>query len=523
VPERRSATRSNVNNRPAFETIQSDQRYNIAVGHRPALRPSPIFAVDFFHRLLVHWLAMAEKSLNEIPRELRPLLTKGNDALSRDNFDYAMDCFSQILAREPALFDVRKSLRRAQQGKAAAGGGSGFFKKMLNSAGSSPQVAKGQIALRTNPAEALAIAEQILNGDPNSSPGHRIIVDAAMTLQMPQTAALSLDILVRNSPKDKDLVIKFAESLAEIGDVKRAERVLQEILKLVPNDGDLNQALKNVSAKRTLSEGGYDKAATGQASYRDMLRNEKEAKELEQEKRVVKSENVTDRLIGEYEQRVRTETDNYKIMRSLAELYTQKKEFAKALMWYEKVKASDVGNDPTLDSGIAATKVKQFDYEIEKLDAALPEYAERVAQLNTDKLAFQVTECQARVEKYPTDLAIRFEMGVLYFQAGKIAEAIKEFQRATGNPHKRIAAMNYLAQCFAKRKIFDMAADTLQDAIKEKLVFDDEKKELVYNLGSVFENMGKKADAIEQYKTIYKVDSSYRDVEAKMDAYLSGQ
>jgi tetratricopeptide (TPR) repeat protein len=127
------------------------------------------------------------------------------------------------------------------------------------------------------------------------------------------------------------------------------------------------------------------------------------------------------------------------------------------------------------------------------------------------------------VEKYPTDLTFRFELGTLYFHAGKISEAQKEFQKAQGNPHKRIAAMNYLAQCFARRKIFDLAASTLEDALKEKLVFDDEKKELIYNLGTVLEDMGKKAEAIEQFKTIYKVDTSYRDVEAKVDAYYSGQ
>ena len=54
---------------------------------------------------------MAEKSLNELPRELRMLFTKGNDALQRDNFDYAIDLFNQILAKEPALFECRKVLR----------------------------------------------------------------------------------------------------------------------------------------------------------------------------------------------------------------------------------------------------------------------------------------------------------------------------------------------------------------------------------------------------------------------------
>src|SRR6188474_144445 len=109
---------------------------------------------------------MAEKSLNDLTREFRMLFTKGNDALQRENYDYAIDLFNQVLNKEPTLYDCRKALRTAQLRKAGARGG--FFKKMLNSASSSPMVAKGQMALRKDPVEALQIAEQILNHDPNS-------------------------------------------------------------------------------------------------------------------------------------------------------------------------------------------------------------------------------------------------------------------------------------------------------------------------------------------------------------------
>jgi tetratricopeptide (TPR) repeat protein len=465
---------------------------------------------------------MPEKSINDIPREVRPLFTKGNDALARENFDYAVDLFSQVLARDPAIFEVRKALRRAQQGKANAGS-SGFFKKMLSSAGSSPQIAKAQMALRSNPTEALAIAEQVLNSDANSPSAHKIVVEAATALDMPQTAVMSLDILHRLHPRDKAISIQFANFLADIGEVKRGENILVELREALPNDPEVSQALKNVSAKRTLKEGGYNKLESGEGSYRDILRNEAEAVELEQEKRVQKTEDVTLRLIGEYEARLKADPNNLKLVRQLAELYTQKKQFDKSLEYYDRLKASDMGADAALDRAIGETTARRLDHQIEQLDPTAPDHAERAAQLSAEKQAFQLAECQKRVEKYPTDLAFRFELGVLYFQAGKISEAQKEFQRAQGNPHKRIAAMSYLAQCFAKRKIFDLAASTLEDAIKEKLVFDDEKKELIYNLGAVLESMGKKSEAIEQFKTIYKVDTSYRDVEAKVDAFYSGQ
>ena len=68
-----------------------------------------------------------------------------------------------------------------------------------------------------------------------------------------------------------------------------------------------------------------------------------------------------------------------------------------------------------------------------------------------------------------------------------------------------------------------MAARKLQEALKEKPGFDDEKKELIYMLGSVLEKMGKKEEAIDQFKQIYENDMGYKDVAAKVDAYYSGQ
>jgi len=463
---------------------------------------------------------MSEKTLNDIPRDVRVLVTKGNDALARDNFDYAIDLFCQVLAREPGLVECRRALRAAQHHKSAGGG---FFKKAWSSASSSPLVAKAQLALRKDPAEAMAVAEQVLNNDPSNSLAHRIIISAATTMELPQTAVMSLDIIHQHSPKDKKLAIELANALAEAGDVRRAERILVDLSRSAPNDAELSQALKDLSAKRTMGEGGYQKIAGGEGSYRDILKDEKKAVALEQEARVQKTEDVAERLIQEYESRLKTEPTNLKLVRSLAELYTQKKQFDRALKLYDLVKSSEMGNDPSLERAIAQTAVRRFDHLIEQLNPGASDYAEELARLQAEKTTYQLTECQKRVEKYPTDLGIRFEMGALYFQAGKISEAIREFQKAQDNPNKRVAAMGYLAQCFAKRKMYDLAAETLQNAIKEKTLFDEEKKELTYQLGCVLESMGQKEPAIEQFKLIYKADIGYKDVAAKVDAYYDSQ
>jgi len=465
---------------------------------------------------------MAEKDLNEISRDARALFARGSQALAQENLDYAITLLNQALETEPGFFHCRKALRDAQFRK-AGDAGRGFFKKMLSGTGNSPQIMKAKMALAKNPAEAMAIAEQVLNADPNSSAAHRIIVDAGNALDLPRTVVMSYETLAKNSPKDKALAIEYAHAVSAIGEGSRAERILMDLMREMPGDGDLRTALKDLSARKTMDEGGYGALADGSGSYRDILKNKNEAVSLEQEKRVQKSEDVAERLIGEYETRLPSEPNNFKLVRSLAELYTQKKQFDRALELYDRVKNSDLGNDPSLDQAIANTVVRRFDFQLEQLNPFEPDQAAQVEQLKAEKIAFQVADCQKRVEKYPTDLAIRYEMGVFYFQAGKIGEAIAEFQKAQGNPLKRLLAMNYLAQCFAKRKMFDLAARTLQSAIKEKLVFDDEKKDLIYNLGCVFEGMGKKEEAVEQFKQIYETDISYKDVAAKVDAFYAAQ
>jgi tetratricopeptide (TPR) repeat protein len=466
---------------------------------------------------------MAEKTINQISPDLRRMHTKAVEAAERQNDDYALALFCQVLEKEPGLFECRRALRAVQARKSGAAG-KGFFKKMMSGAGSSPQIAKAKLALNKNPTEALAIAEQVLNGDANNSMAHRLIVDAATALELPQTAVLSLETMVKNSPEDKALVVEFANLVAATGgNAGVAEKFLDALIRALPYDPELLQAQKNLSAHKTMDEGGYGALADGTGSYRDILRNKEEAVSLEQEKRVQKTEDVALRLIDEYETRLQTEPDNLKLLRSLAELYTQKNQFPRALALYERIKTSGLASDATLDRAVAETTLRQFDFQIAQLNPFAEGAAEKTAAIAAEKFNFQLADCLKRVERYPTDLAIKFELGQLYFQAGKIGEAIAEFQKAQANPNKRLASMSLLAQCFAKRGMHDSAVRTLQNAIKEKPAFDEEKKDLIYQLGCVFEKMGKQAEAIEQFLIIYESDVTYRDVGAKVDAHYAGQ
>src|SRR5258705_1275069 len=408
---------------------------------------------------------MLEKTATEIGREWRELYQKGTMALQRQNFEYAIAIFNEVLGREPGFFECRQALRVAQFKE--SGGKTSIFKKIVGGASSSPLLAKAQMSLRKNPLEAIQTAEQILNSDPASSAAHKILAEAAMDAGLPQTACLSLEIVRKSSPKDYEVGMAYGRALAAAGQPGKAEAVYTELLEIHPTRGEIADALKELAARTTLSEGGYDALADGEGSYRDILKNKAEAEQLEQEKREVKSEDVAQRLIAEYEQRLRNEPKNLKLMRSIAELYIQKKEYDRALEYCEQIRSSEGGNDPSLERLMYDIQLRKFDERLAQLDPSAPDYAEQSARIQTERDDFQMTETKSRAERYPTDLQIRFELGELYFKGGKISEAIQEFQRAQNYPAKRLQAMGYLGQSFARRGMNDLAARTLQNAIKE--------------------------------------------------------
>lgn len=461
---------------------------------------------------------MAEKSLNEIPRNLREQFDRGMAAYHKNNLDYAITLFADTLQKEPAFYDCREALRAAQFRR---GGKSGIFRRLLGQA--SPGLAKAQIALRSSPADAMAAAEQVLNEDPKSAAAHEVLARAAMELGLPRTAVLSLEIAFKNAPENRDVALKLAAAYIAAGQASKADRIYADLLAANPADAEVARAYKDLGARRTMHEKGYAALEAGEGSYRDILKDKAEATILEQEKRQVKAEDVADRLIREQQARLDSDPADLRALRALADLHVQKLEFEAALNAYERIAQAEGGSDAALARTIAETRLRQFNHRIAQIDPSDPDADVKRAALKTERDAFQLEECRSRLERYPADLAIRFELGRLYFQADRIGDAIQELQKAQNHPHHRVAALGLLARCFSKRGIQDVAARTLQNALREKPVLDDEKKELIYELGCVLDRWGKPEEAIEQFKLIYEADIGFRDVGARVDAYYASR
>jgi tetratricopeptide (TPR) repeat protein len=445
------------------------------------------------------------------------MFDKGIAALQKNNLDYAVTLLLQVLKNEPGFYECREALRAAQHKRSGNRAG-GFFKRFIGSASS---LTKGRLALRNNPFDAIIVAEEILNDDPTNQEAHELLAEAALLSQLPRTALLSLEIAFKAKPGDRQLAEKLADTHAALGNRSRAQKILQDLLSIDPTDPGLNEKIKNLVATRTLSEGGYEKLGQDGSSYRDALRNKEEAVTLEQENRTVKDEDVAGRLIRENESRLATEGEVPRLLKATAELYEKKGDFDRAISYYERINAATGINDPLILQAIRDAQLAKFAVAEKAIDPSAADAEEQKTNLRRQRAIFQVEDAKRRADANPTDLMIRFELGQLYFDAGKIGEAIAELQKAQNNPNKRIPAMLLLAKAFHARGMNDLAARKLLEALKEKLIFDDEAKELRYTLGAIFDKMGKKEEAIEQFKIIYEQDIAYRDVMQRVDTYYA--
>ena len=160
---------------------------------------------------------------------------------------------------------------------------------------------------------------------------------------------------------------------------------------------------------------------------------------MEQENRQVKSEDVAKRMIAEYESRLATGTEELEdCSATWPSFMTQQKNFDKALEAYQRIIAQEGNTDASLQKVIAETKIKKLNHAIAQLDpAGARRRAEKIKQLEGERDAFFLADCEQRAEKYPNDLVIRFELGKLYFQTGKnqrghqgISEGAKQSEQA---------------------------------------------------------------------------------------------
>ena len=217
------------------------------------------------------------------------------------------------------------------------------------------------------------------------------------------------------------------------------------------------------------------------------------------------------------------------MVRKIAGLYEQKDDFENAIQYYRWATELTQNGDPGLLRKVNDLTMKNLDRMISERERWLQEHragstngesddedardrdarGRRTGSFLQQKAEMQINTARARVERNPTDLNFRYELGEQLVKAKQYTEAIAELQRAQNSPNLGQKAKYLLGQCFEAKNVLPLALKQYEDVRAKLQNMDALKKDVTYRLGLVYERSGEKEKYLACMTEIYEVDSSF--------------
>jgi tetratricopeptide (TPR) repeat protein len=467
---------------------------------------------------------MAVKTEKELSEDQRAHWLKAVAAIELRNFGYAISLLQGILKQEPQFLTGRQLLRRTEVTRLKSA-----KKKFFNVSTASVAVMKAQREMKKDAKRAVELIEKILEDEPYNKQANLALKEAAVAAGWLETGVFALQTLLEENARDTKLLHELARLYHRLGESEREVEIYNRISAIDPADAAATRLGKDASARDSMKSGGWAAAA----SYRDLIKDKEAAISLEQQSRMQLTEESLRQQISETYALHEAEPQNVDVARRLGALSEQKDDLDAAIAWYRYASDLRQGSDPGLLRKISDLGVKQTEREIAALEESvansvgdtmmLAEKNSALAAAKKRRAEMLIEEARKRVERNPTDLQFRFELGEHLMNAGHFREGLPELQRARQNPNARLKAMNALGRCYRELGMFDLAAKQLEEAAREIATMDATKKEIVYNLGLVYERMGNREKSLACMKQIYEADYGYKDVATRVESsYAAG-
>jgi tetratricopeptide (TPR) repeat protein len=467
---------------------------------------------------------MSLKSERDLNPTSRNQVNRAKTAAQSKNYDYAISLLLATLKDEPLFLEGRRLLRAVEIQKYKS---MGAIARQMTSMRMTGGMMKLSSAKKT-PQEQLIQAEEILVQDPYHVKANILIGDAGTVLGYPEFKCFAYETLKDSKPEDKATLNALAEAYMEAREFPKAVKTYELLLELDPRDGDALSGLKNASAAHASKTGGWETAA---GDYRNVLKSKAESEQLEQEAKVVKSEDAIAEQITLNYQKHEAEPANSAHSKAIAMLFLQKNEYSLAIQWYEH--AFEVGGkiDSSLEKTIGDLRLKKTEQELAELRNVLAGQSDPEMQAQTlgeidqkekELNNVRLFQAEARVRAQPNEGEFRYDLGEALYKLGQYKRATEELQQSLKQPSVRYQALNLMGLSFMQRGMLDFAVNQFSLAKNELAVMDDVKKEIVYNLGLAFSKSKQTERALEQFKEIYGIDMGYRDVAARVEASYGG-
>ena len=435
---------------------------------------------------------------------------RGRQALETGRYELAVDMLMEAMSAAPDILETRKLLRAAQIANFRKNGKAGFGAKLGYMMARQKILA---LVKKGKGAEAMDEAEKLLCQNPLDPDNIEAAVKAAEAAGKADHAAISIEAAYECSNKDPSLLERVATYYTMSKRWDKARDAYRKLSELKPGDQRVVQLLKNAEAQATMNS-GWTETAGKKGGFQNLIANKEQAAKLDAANKAVVTGDDAELLIQEKLKQIEAEPKNMNARRALARIYIQGKRFYEAIDVLQQAIEVSGTMDPELDRMLSQTKAQYYDQQIDALRKEGRE--EEAVAMEGEKNQFVFDDLAARVERYPNDLHLRFELGKQYFTYGYYDDALTHLQLAQKSPKDRLWALYYLAMCFLSQGQNDMGVMQLETARDALPTMDDLKKKVVYQLGLCAEAAGDLQKAYQYYKDVYSSDVGFEDLSERM-------
>ena len=319
----------------------------------------------------------------------------------------------------------------------------------------------------------------------------------------------------REKKPRKEHFLSIMEAMRKFEKYDLAVEAGEAALRVDPTDAKLGALIRNLSAESTMTRGGFDQ--TGQeGGFRANVRDASKQQKLDDEDRVVKSEETIERLVAaakaDYEANTLDKPNTLKYIQRLTERGSPQDE---AKIVQVAMDAYKISQEHRFLEEAEKVKLKQARRRVAKLKAAADaanatDEAKRAFRAGAREYVELETESlESQTKAYPTDLGRKYELGKRYYMLGRYEDAIGQLQEAKSDAKNRADILNLLGMAFNQIAWLDEAVETHRQALDAYSDHTDAKgMELRYGLLAALSARAAEQSDLANAEEAYKIASS---------------
>jgi tetratricopeptide (TPR) repeat protein len=447
------------------------------------------------------------------------LCSRAQEAFDKRNYDYAVDLARQIIELEPGHPKARHILRLAQVKKCESQGTRPSAISAIIT-GLLPFIKVFVYKTLNKPVKVLPAAEDFISRNPYSIWVRTTLADALSKLNYSESAINEFEGIVPLDPRRLHTLKSLGKLYIAVKDGKKAQQYFQAVMSINPSDLDAPRALKDIAALSTLKDGGWSEAR----SSRDLIKDKGVAVQLERDSQMVKESDIPDEIkrLNNLINQNPDSPENIKHLKRVGELYQRQANYEAAMETYQKAARLNP-SDGALKIKVGDIRLLMFDRDLKAIQQKLQAdpnnqpLKQSLQKIRQEKRQFQVEEYRRRVQLHPTDMALRFQLGVALYAGNLLDDAIAEFQNSVRDPKRKTDSLIYIGRCFMAKKIYDMAISQFTKALEGGMLSAEQTKDIHYNLGVSYEANKNPEQALAEYKKIIEIDINYKDTMKKIE------